>query len=96
MTLAGGERRGPTLSLCQQSHHRMMAAPGGLWEAVRLENFPIWRFIPGSTWEWSRNYSRGLNRNRDFSKNNFENETSSNLKSHISAFWLPLGSADSI
>lgn len=47
MTLAvGGERREPTLSLCQQSHHRMMAAPGGLWEAVRLENFPIWRFIP--------------------------------------------------
>lgn len=29
-------------------------------------------------------------------KNNFENETLSNLKSNISALWLPFGSADSI
>lgn len=77
------------------SHHRMMAAPGWLWEVVQLENFPIFWVTTGSTRECSRNYSRVLNRNRLY-KNNFENETSSNLKSHISAFWLPFGSADSI
>lgn len=47
---------------------RMMAAPGVLWEVVRLENFPIHRFVTGSTRECSRNYSHMLNRNRDFVK----------------------------